>query len=807
MIRFSDVKYTYRGMVKKFRFTMLTISVMAVGLSLSVYLFSFLNVQVFQDMPFEDGDSLVQIYASKNGARESGTLSLHDFSEIRKNVHSLEEFGVYRNVNINVSGIDGARRYSAVATEPNIFQLTRIAPLHGRSFTLAENQVGAESVVVVGYDLWKNYLGGDANAIGSYLRVNGAPHKVIGIMPKDFYFPVNAELWLPIQEDANRIPRGEAGEVYGLAHIKNGFTIEDVNAEIGLIMQRLESTYPKTNTGVGAYAEFIPRSIAGDGIVIGYSMQFIALMLLLLAAVNVGNLLLARTIERGKETAVRIALGAPRARLVGQILLESIIVCFIGAGIGLILLSWGLELTEQITSSYSVDRPPFWWKFGLDAYTLKLAALFVVITVIVTGLFPIWKSATMDFNAVLRDGTRGSQGKRDGRLNRVLIVGEIFVSLTVLIAAGVMAFVNVKAFRADYGAETEGVLTAEILLPERGYLTAQDKTNFIRRLETLLANSNGIDSVVFSTALPGQYADLEPIAIDGFEYDSDAGYPETNYVVSTASSLKKLGVTLKNGRYFNSGDQNKNNTTVIVTESFVQKYFPDENIIGRRLRIVDNKETIEWLTIVGVVAHTIQGSYLSSEGALPTVFRPYSQDPSDTIIVGIKSELPQADAVTVLRRSVSSIAPDLPAFNIETYKDKIGRHLRPLEFITGVFMLFGLAGAVLAGSGIYGVLSNSIVQKTQEIGVKRAFGASDNRIYGEFFRQGIKQFLIGGVPAVILGSLMAFGMAQVFPVGLGDIIFIASALIILVFFVVMIATYVPARRALNMEPVDAIRYE
>ena len=808
MITANDLRYTFRSMIKRFRFTLLTIFVMATGLGLSVYLFAMLHVQVFQDLPIKDGESLVQIYAKKDGTKTARNNHLHDMYEIRNNVKSLVEFGIFRNVDLNVTAKDGARRHKVVLSEPNIFQISRTKPLHGRTFSQAENQVGSENVVVIGHNFWMNYFTGDVNAIGQLLRINGEQHKVVGIMPENYYFPLNADLWLPLREDAEKIPRDEAGNVYGLAHIKSGFKNEDVNKEINLVMKRLEERYPRTNGGVGAYAESIPRAAAGDGIVIGYSLQLIAFLILVLAAINVGNLLLARTIERGKETAIRIALGAPRSRLIGQILLETLIICVIGAILGIFALKWGLDLTEQITSSYSIDRPPFWWDFSLDQYALTLAAAFFFLTIIIVSIFPVWKSFKMDFNAALRDGTRGAQGRKDGRLNRILVMSEIFVTLMVLIAASVMGFVNQRALNADYGVNTSNAITAQLMLPEANYNDVVSQNQFIDTLHSRLENSEGINSAVVASRLPGEYTAALDVAIDGFEYSTEDSYAEVNYLATTTDTFKNLEVPLVSGRYFDSSDRGSDKATVVVSASFADRFFANDSAVGKRLRFVsEDNEDFQWLTIVGVVSHTIQGSSFSPRGKLPVVFRPISQAPVRNLSIGIKTSLSLEASTKVLREAVASLSPDLPVFKVETYDEKIERHIRPLAFITNVFLAFGLAAAVLAGSGIYGVLSNAILRKTQEIGVKRAFGAQDKAIYKEFFGHALKQYLIGGIPGALLGALMGFGMMQVFPVFLADVLIISFIVMVLVLGVVLLATYIPTKQALSMEPVDAIRYE
>ncbi len=809
MMALDDLKYAVRLLSKKSGFTVLTTLVMATGLGLSVYLFSFLHGQVYRHLPFENGDTLVQISSSSNGARNQGLLNLHDYNEIRTAITGLTEFGAFRNLNFNVAGRDGAKRYNAAAAEPNMFQLTRTQPILGRGFTEAENQPGAERVVVIGYEVWQNQFGKDSQVLDQTLRINGQSHRIIGVMPEGYFFPAVAEMWVPLRESAAQVPRDSAGSVFGLAHIKDGASMKEINRELTLVMQRLAERFPETNNGTSAYIEFIPRLPVGDGVAIGYSLYIIAILILVLASINVGNLLLSRAIERRKEMAIRVALGAPKGRLISQMLWESIIICGVGGIIGILAVAWGLEITQAISESYSVDRPPFWLELSLDSFTIGLALSFLFGAILITGFLPIWQNSRVDFNAVLRDGTRGAQGRKAGRLNRVLVISEIFVSLTVLIAASVMTVVNYKAIRADYGADTGNTLTAQALLSEFSYDTPQKRVEFAKALESRLENSAGIGDVMIATALPGTFAFTPMIALEGKEYTEDRGYPQVNYVSIMPGSLEKLGVSLKQGRYFNSGDDGLDKRTVIVTESFAERYFANESPIGRRLRIVEpDGNTPDWFTIVGIVEHTIQGpSFITANRETPSVFRPFTQAPSNEITIAVRMKADRSEVLRTLRSTMQSIDPELPAYGIETYTDKIGRHTNPLKFITTVFLLFGIAAAVLASSGIYGVISNAINQRTQEIGVKRALGATEQRITREFLKTGFKQLLWGGIPGLLVGSAMGFGMVKVLPITGPDLLVITIGLTTFIGCAVMFATYLPTTRALKMEPSQALRFE
>lgn len=810
MIVKSDVGYAFRLLAKTPGFTALTTLVMATGIGLSVYLFSFMNTMLFKALPFEDGDTLLEISQAGGGRGYNEEMNLHDFQQIREQVEGLKELGTYRFVSVNVAGRDGARRYAGTKAEPNIFSLTRTQPQLGRGFTELENKRGAERVVVIGFDVWQNQFNGDEKVIDQSIRIDGHSHKIIGVMPEGYYFPNNIEIWLPMREDPTTTSRDKAGFGYGFAHLKEGYKLEDVNQQMAAIMQRIEQRYPETNTGVTAYAASLPSATMGDGIAVVYSMYIAAILILVLAAVNVGNLLLSRAIERGKETAIRVALGAPRGRIIGQMLLESIIICTVGGIIGLLMVSYGLSVTETITNGFNSGKPTFWFKFGIDSYTLKVFFSFIAATIILTGLVPAWKNSGGDFNAVLRDGTRGALGRKSSRLNKGLVITEIFLSIGILIAASVIILASYKATHADNGAKTENILTARVQLPADNYADEQQRIQFFESLSSRLQNQSRIGEVMMGSALPGQNSDKARFAIQGNEYagESNTQYPRANYIKMTQGSLEKLSVDLKQGRYFSSADKGLSKRTAIVTESFVDAHLGEGDPIGKQIRVVDpNSDDIEWLTVVGVVEHTIHGRASTPAGLRPTVFRPYEQAPGAFMMLAMEMRAEQDVVAKLLRSTMQSIDPMLPAFYIQSYEETVHKGIAPIKFVSKVFLLFGLATLVLAGSGIYGVMSNSINQRTQEIGIKRALGAMDERVTKEQLLSGGKLYLWGGIPGVLFGSAMGFAMSQVMGMTGADLVMISMTITTVIGCVVAFATWLPTREALKLEPSQALHYE
>ncbi len=802
----QDFNYALRLLSKKTGFTVLTTLVMATGIGISVFMFSFFNTVLFKALPFEDGETLVVISGSLQGKKSSSSINLHDYLSIRDNVQGLSEFGAYRNESVIVSTRDGARRYPAILAEANIFKLTRTEPILGRSFTQAENQKGAESVVVIGYDLWQNHFAGDKGVIKQRLKVNGTSHQIIGVMPQGYLFPNIAKMWLPLHEDANQLIRGDSGRIRGLAHLDKGISLADINNQLSLVMQKLAVKYPQTNSNISAYVTSIPGAGAREGLAVVYSMQAVALFILILASINVGNLLLSRAIERNKETAIRVALGAPRLRLISQMLWESTIICTVGALIGLLVMAWGLEITEGIVATFFSDPPAFWWKFGLDNYTLKLFFAIVIGTILVTGLLPAWKSSGGDFNAVLRDGTRGALGKKSGRLSKLLVISEIFISMTVLIATAVMVYASFMQSNKDIGAETENVLVANVLVT--AYDSAEKKIQFVNTLQSRLENSAGISEVMISSALPGLFSLEANIAIEGQEYSNitNASYPSANYISIMPGSLAKLGVELRKGRYFDHSDDGLGKASVLVSESFALRHFPQQSAIDKRLRVIQKgSDKVQWLRIVGVVEHTIQGSRESE--SVPSIYRPYSQAPRAQITVAMKMAANPVLATKTLRKVLQSIDADLPSYQIETYEQSNNRITAPIRFISSLMALFALAALVLAASGIYGVMANTISQRTQEIGIKRALGADDEYITKEYLMTGIKLLLWGGVPGLLAGSFMGFAMSKTFGTGNAALVVIAVTMVVLIGSVVLFATYLPTKRALKLEPSQALHYQ
>jgi predicted permease len=781
---------------------------MAAGIGLSVYQFSFLNTLAYKAIPFKDGDSLVVINQMRDNLVTGPWLKLYDFEQIRSNIRGLKEITIYKDKNINISGRDNAKQYSGTYAEPNIFDLSRTKPLLGRAFTNEENRVGAENVIVIGFELWQNIMGGDPDIIDQTIRVNGSETRIIGVMPEGYAFPINSQAWLPMRQDATKITRENSPDVGGLAHLEEGASITNVNSQLKTIMAKIADLYPESHNGISAFASTIPKlSLHNGAEAFVIAMYVVAALLLLLASINVGNLLLARAVERSKETAIRVALGAPRMRIINQMLSESIIICTLGGVIGLLLATWALEGTTEVIAEMNGGTPIYWMRFGLDSFTLAIFFGFLFGTIVVTGFLPAWKNSGANFNAVLRDGTRGALGKKAGRLNGILVTSEVFLSMAVLIIASVIVTGTYKMTHAEYGVDTLKKLTGRIQLSEEKYSPEQVST-FAKNLQTSLNQANNITNATIASALPGQFTWAPLVAIDGKEYTDDSALPRVNYVAVMPGFFESLDIKLLEGRLFDSSDQGLEKRTVIITQSMADLHFPNQEAVGQRLRIAEIDSDIpQWLTIVGVVQHTVYALAGFPGTEVGTIFRPITQAPRHGMVLSVNMQTPEVLTTKTIRDTLAAIDPDLALFDIVTYENFIKRNSTGIIFMSRIFLFFALVALGLAATGIYGVMSNTILQRTQETGVKRALGATEAAITKAFLLQGFKQLLWGAIPGILVGTAVGFAITQMMSIDnvlLGLLCIFVTAVIGAI---VLLATYLPTQQALNMEPSQALRHE
>ena len=805
----SDINFALRTLIKNPKFTALTVFVMTTGLTLCIYMFSFIHGSLVAPLPFEKGDRIRAVDTIKSGMEYQGTsVRVHDFEYLKERVQSYEVFDAYTENTVNISTSDRAFKFRGHYVQESFFEISDAKPLLGRLITNDDGLSGAEPVAVISHTIWQNMFAGDKNVLGKKLRINTEPTTIVGVMPDSYQFPSAGRIWLPYTTTAKGIARkdGRSVAVYGV--LKPGISDEQANIELRGLMAELEETYPKLNSNTSAHAWTFQAAAMGSGTqIVILAMELSVGFILLLACINVGNLLFSRAIEKGKETAIRTALGAPRSKLVMQMMWESTLICIISGVLAVLFAGLWLELANKdLLSSFPFD-PPFWWHLKITQTSIIAAIVITLVTAFITGILPALKATSGDFNATLRDGTRGAQGKSSGRLSKGIVIAEVVLSCALLLlSTGMVYSVNQKN-NIDYGTSVENILTARVGLPKAEYKSEEKRLQYYQNLRATLISEPEISAVSFTQGLPGNDVPYRTISLEGVDYGKKPQYPSSSYVGVANNYFSVMAMNLREGRTFDSRDKIDSPLTAVVTDNFVNKFFKDGVALGKRFKFADTDN--EWYTVIGVVNDVIYGQPIPINIEKPTAFLSLQQAPTRFVAVVIKTTANDAQDVTGLPEMVANITQkierDAPAYDVKTLRSSIMARNAGMNFISELFIVFAAASMVLAFSGIYGVMSNTIIQKTQEIGIRRALGADNSDIYKHFIKQGLKQLVIGLCIGVPIG-IMLVTMLEKASLAQGSLM-IYVGVPAFISFVILLAVYYPVSRALKMEPCTALRHE
>ncbi|TWC22881.1 MULTISPECIES: ADOP family duplicated permease [unclassified Pseudomonas] len=806
-----DIRYALRLLLKSPGFTFVTVLIMSCGLALTLYMFSVINTIMFTALPYPDGKSMVLINPTVNGVSLSDSgLNFMDYGDLKARSTQFEDMGYFYAERADISDGSKAVSYMAIRNTAELFSYTAVQPFRGRLLNQEDVQAGAEPVAVISYAMWQNYFASDEQLIGRDIRINGIHTRIVGIMPQNFAFPFFHDLWLPSQlVPSQYLERKGAPEVSVYARLKPGVSLGDANRDLNRVMQALASEYPESNKGLSAQALTFQENFMGEETTpIFIVMLFAVCFVLLLACCNVGNLLLARTTERAKEIAIRVALGSPAGRLVLQMMLESLFICLLSGVVAVLLAAWGLEITNSILPGFVPNKIPFWWQLSLDNVLVLNALVLVVITAVLTSALPAWKIVRGNFNEVLRDGTRGAQSRGAGRVSRILVIVEVGLSCSILCISALFALLVYQATRADYGVDPRDYLTAQIHLNANSYPDDASRILFYQRLQDAVAAIPSVENAALTTSAVGQFTVPRQVEVDASTNNRNErwSYPMVNDVQVMPGSLSAMGITPKAGREFVHGDTQDSQQVVVVSQSFAEQFWPGErDVIGKRLRFRDTDDQ-RWYTVVGVAPSVIHGRPFSAFRHRTTVYRSLEQQSAPSLMLVLRSQ--HAETIgPALVNAVRQVDSDLSVNQIQTLGERLARNTAGLHFIANLFMLFGLVAMILAATGIYAVMCNLINQRTQEIGLRMAMGATEGNLLRMLMVQGGKQLLTGLIIGLPLAFFVAPKLTRVLGNGNTPFVLLFWMVALMITLVVALAVWVPSRRATNMSPADAIRYE
>jgi putative ABC transport system permease protein len=802
-------------------FTAVAVLALALGIGANTAIFSVVNGVLLRPLPYEESERLVFLN-ERSQQMEELSIAWPNYVDWRAQQSSFERIGVYNRNSYNLTGSGEPERLLAGQVSSDLFAALRARAALGRVFTGEEDQPGAAPVAVLSYGLWQRRFGGDPNILNQTITLNDRSYTVIGVMPAGFRFPNRVELWVPAGQLSGRAwqHRDNHPGLFGVAQLKPGVTIEQARADMERIALGLERLYPDTNRGHRITIKPLIDVVVGDVRPALWVLLAAAGFVLLIACANVANLLLVRATMRQREMAIRAAMGASRSRLARQLLTESVMLALLGGGAGWLLSQWGMDLLLAIGAS----RLPRASEIHLDGSVLAFTAAASVLTGLLFGLATAWQAGRAPLQESLKEAGRSSvPGKH--RTRSALVIAEMALALVLLSGAGLLVRSFYRLNQVNPGFVYDHLLSFSLSLPERIYKSPEQRTDFYSRLIQQLGALPGVQSVGIASGLPFGASNWQtPFVVEGRPIPPPAEVPLLEACLVSPGYFRTMGIPLRAGRYFTEQDNRQHLmgrdlsrldeeakqvaglNAMIIDEEFARRYWPDENAVGKRIRMGSTDPKAPLLTVVGVVGR-VKMDRLSVESNRVQGYVPYFQFPFSNMTVVIRSAVEPAHMIAAVRQQVQSMDPNQPIYNIRTMEQLRADSIAPERLNLMLLGLFATLALVLAGVGIYGVVSCVVSQRTHEIGVRIALGAQRRDVLRLVVGGGMKLSLIGMViglgGALALTRLMSsllYGVSAIDPATFVVISLLLAA-------VAFVACYIPARRATKVDPMVALRYE
>jgi putative ABC transport system permease protein len=806
-----DLRFAARTLLKKPGFTFVLVLALALGIGANTAIFSVVNAVLLRPLPYKDAERLVWIWETnpRNDIEHEPT-SPPNYNDWKTGNQSFEEMAGFVNTRLTLTDHGEPERYDAAYVTAGFFEVLGVPSAVGRTFTPDEDKPNGPRVIVLSHGLWQRRFGGDPKIIGQAITVNGNPYTVVGVMPANFKHPRpeanrNAEMWVPLQVDYAKA--GRRGDYLGvIARLKPNVAIEQARAEMTTIAAQLEQQYPDTNTGWSTITVPLHERFVGDVRPVLIVLLGAVCFLLLIACANVANLLLAHAAARQREMAIRTALGARRGRIIRQLLTESLLLAVVGGTLGLLLAVWGIEALVAL----SPGNIPRLNEVNLDARVLLFTFGVSVVTGVLFGLFPALQAANPNLNETLKEGGRGAaEGARGGRARRILVVAEVALALVPLVGAGLMAKSFMRLQDVDPGFNPERVLTVEIYLPGTTYKEGPQATAFYRELLTKVQNLPGVEAAGAIDTLPlSGGGNVLAFYVEGHPLQPTDKTPDAEYRVVTPEYFQTMNIPLLRGRYLSEQDGPKSPKVFVINDTLARRYFGNEDPIGKRMNLGDEKDP-DWYTVVGIVRDTRHESI--GADPYPQMYTVNTQVARRSMVLVARTAGEPASMIPTIRSTVTAMDSTLALNNARTMAQVVALSLARPRFNMLLMSLFAGVALVLAAVGIYGVMAYSVTQRTHEIGVRMALGASSVDVLRMVVRQGLALTLagvgIGLVGAFIITRLIASLLSGLlFQVGTHDpLTFVGIAGLLAL--VALAACLIPARRATKVDPMIALRYE
>ncbi|HXV62242.1 MAG TPA: ADOP family duplicated permease [Vicinamibacteria bacterium] len=802
-----DSKHALRGLLREPSYTAIVVVTLALGIGANAAVFSMVDALVLRPFPIPDIARLVMVWQTDPSRDwDRSNASPADFLSWKEQTTGFDDLVAMEWWDVNLSGVGEPERLQGSLVTPGFLDVLGVEPLLGRTLGADRDQFGAKTAVI-SYQLFSRRFGSDSSILGTAILLNGERYDVVGVAEEGFDYPYGTDVWAPLWFDAETAANRESQYLTVIGRMREGTSVEDLQSELELVSERLAREYPSTNEGRGVKTMALARAVIDLGAPAFLAMwQATTAFVLLIACVNVANLLMARGGERQRELCLQQALGAGRYRIVRQLLTENLWLAALGALLAVPLAWLGIEILRTSMPA-NIQRFVVGWKeIDLDWRALGFTAAVALVTAFVFGLLPAWRASRPDLTASLKEGGRASSRGRERQRGRsLLVVTEVALTLMLLVASGLSIRGAIRLTQSDQGYDPDGLMTMEVALPETKYDEEEARLQFYRALVEGARQLPEVVSADCVNILPSSGSNTSrDIEIEGQPVENPSERPHVQYRVITDSFFETMRIPIFSGRTFDGGDRTDTRRVTIVSQGFAERFWTGDDPLGRRFRI-SSEEDAEWLTVVGVSGDVLHDWFLGIPGA--TFYVPMEQAPRLGMHLALRVRGDPEAVTPAVRAIVREIDPDQPLFTVMSMRRMLAERTIGLRYAASVMAILGLIALVLAAVGIYGVIAYSVSRRSHEIGVRVALGADRRDVLKLTVGQAVRITGLGIAAGLLLaygaGRLMAshlFGVVQLDAttfVALAGVLATAS----------LLAGYVPARRALELDPVVALRTE
>jgi putative ABC transport system permease protein len=810
----QDVRYGLRTLLKSPGFTLIALAALALGIGANTAIFSVVKAVLLRDLPYREADQVMVVW-EQNRARggRNNVASLANFLDWQQQANSFQEMAAFYDATFNLTGEGNPEEIPAQVTSGNLLTLLGTEPALGRVYTKEEAEPGRDDVVVISHGLWQRRFGGVADIVGKKISLNGQNVTVLGVMPQGFKWFMKegsrtgkaAEIWTPTNFASvlNGPTKGRGRFITVAGRLKPGVTPEQAQAEMSTIASRLEQQYAQFNTNMGIHVVPVREQLAGEIKLALYVLLGAVGFVLLIACANVANLMLARAASRQSEFSIRTALGAGRWRIVRQLLTESVLLSILGGAFGLLIALWGVDALVALSPPNLLGTE----KIGLSMGVLLFTFLISLATGIMFGLAPALEVTRLNLNETLKEtGKSNMSSRRSRRLSNVFVVAQVALALVLLIGSTLMIKSFLRLQAVDPGFKTENLLTLRVTVPESKYPEDPQIVAFHRQALERLKSLPDVRSVGAVSALPfgGNLGARTSFSIEGRPVPPPGQELSTDVRVTDENYFQTIGIPVLSGRGFTEQEAKEDRRTIIINESMARQHFPGQNPIGQYLRVQMMADP-QPMEIVGVVA---DAKYKTLEGPPhPMVYWAHPQLVYSEMTYVVRTNGDPMNLAAAVQREIQAIDKDQPVADVRTMQSWIDELTARSRFGTLLLSIFAGVALILACIGIYGVMSYSVTQRTHEFGIRIALGAQTSDVLRLVIGRGV--FLTG--IGIAFGLAAAFALTRV----LSSLLYGVSAtdplifggIALLLFAVAVLACYIPARRAIRVDPMVALKYE